>query len=253
MFPVLLLELGLAAAGASALEAQMPRVAPRPLGAGTPGVERLKQLSSLSAQAEREVERMLTEAAAHVSAAVPMEVGSAKRITLVAAESVADSALALQPTVEALYWYATARGLRADMEGGQDQVDLAAAVYEEAQAILDADPDHAGAHHILGRLHAGVMRLGRIKRFLTVRVLGGGALSDASWAGAEEHFRAAIALEPGRVEHKLELATLLVDTDRPDEARPLLEGVVRAPACTLVVAHFQEKARALLEELGEGR
>jgi hypothetical protein len=250
---VLVLEAGLLAAGAPSIEAQLPRVAPTPLSMESSGVARLHPLSSLSARAEREVERLVSQASAHVAAAVPMGDAEAKRLALVAAESIADSALAMHPTVEALYWYATARGLRADLEDGRERVDLAAAVYEEAQAILEVDPSHAGAHHILGRLHGGVMRLGRVTRFVAVRVLGGGALSNASWKAAEEHLRTAMGLEPGRVEHKLELATVLLDTDRAREARPLLEEVVGAPRCSEVVAHYQEKARELLEELGESR
>ena len=249
MLRLLALEVGLAAAGATLLEAQLPRVAPSPLGLARTEVVRPKQLSSLSAGTEQELDRLVSEASARVAAAVITEDEVAKRSALIAAEAAADSALSLRPTVQALYWYATARGLRADMEGGHDRVDLAAAVYEEAQAILKVEPDHAGAHHLLGRLHGGVMRLGRISRFVALRVLGGGALSDASWAEAERHFRTAIELEPNRVEHKLELATVLIDTERDEEARPLLEDVARAPTCNPVVAHYQKKARALLEEM----
>lgn len=252
MLHLLALELALLVPGAQLLEAQVPRVAPPSLRVGSAGVEGVRPLSSLSARADREVERLIAAASARVTAAVTMEDESAKRSTLVAAETFADSALSVQPTVEALYWYATARGLRADIEDGRDQMHLAAAVHEEAEAILEADPDHAGAHHLMGRLHAGVMRLGTVKRFLAVRVMGGGALSNATWASAERHFRTAMALEPDRVQHKLELATLLMDTDRPQEARPLLEDVLRARTCNAVVAYFQEKASVRLEELRRG-
>jgi hypothetical protein len=94
VLPLVALQGGLAVA-AVGVEAQTLRVAPSPLAAGGRGVEGLRDLSSLSARAEREVERLIAEASARVAAAVPMEDESAKRAMLVAAEVVADSALAM--------------------------------------------------------------------------------------------------------------------------------------------------------------
>lgn len=207
-------------------------------------------LSSLTAREAREVDRLIAKAAARVASAVPVEDEDAKRSLLLSAETQADSALTLQPRVEALYWRAAAKALRADLEEGRRQIALASEVHEEARAILSVEPEHAGAHHLLGRLHAAVMRLGTFKRFFAVRLLSGGALAGASWESAEAHFRRALEAEPDRVEHKLELANLLADTHREAEARPLLEDVVSAASCSAVVAFVQKKARARLAELG---
>jgi hypothetical protein len=208
-------------------------------------------LSSLTAREKREAERLVALAAAAVASAVTVQGEDVKRSLLVSAETHADSALALRPTVEALYWRAAAKALRADLEDGRRQVELASEVHDEAQTILSAEPDHAGAHHLLGRLHAAVMRLGGFKRFLVVRLLSGGKLGDASWESAEAHFRRALEAEPEQVEHKLELANLLADTHREVEARLLLEDVASAPTCSAVVAFFQKNARARLAELDD--
>lgn len=208
-------------------------------------------MTSLTARAERESKRLLEGAAVAVRSAVPMSVEEERRETLRTAELLADSALALRPSVEALYWRTAARAMRADMESGSSQIDLAAAVHEEALAILAAEPGHAGAHHVLGRLHGAVMRLGRIKRFVATRMLGGSALSHASWKAAEHHFRTAMEREPDQVEHKLELANVLIDTGREEAARPLLQEVLSAETANAVVAYFQQNARARLAELSD--
>lgn len=240
---------GIAACVGSEAAAQLPERGLDRLQLRARGVGQVGPLTLLTARAERESGRLLCQASARVRSAVPMSDQDGKRSELLAAEQLADSALALLPTVEALYWRTAARGMRADIESGGDQIDLASAVHEEALAILSLEPGHAGAHHVLGRLHGAVMRLGRIKRFMATRVLGGGALSNASWESAEHHFRKALAHEPQNVEHKLELANVLIDTGREEEARPLLQEVASVDPVDAVVAFFRESARARLAEL----
>ena len=231
------------------VEAQVSAPRTDLLSLGTPAIHEMTPLSSLAAREERIVERLLEQASARIAMALPMADITAKRAALLSAESQADSALAMRGTVRALYWRTMARGLRADIEDGREQMSLAAAVHNEARAILAVEPDHAGAHHLLGRLHGAVMRLGSLKRFLAFRLLGGGSLANASWESAEAHFRAALHQEPDGVEHKVELAHVLLDTGQKAEARVLLEQVVDAPTCSAVVAFFQDKAREHLAEL----
>ena len=81
--------------------------------------------------------------------------------------------------------------LRAAEEGGRTQVGLAQRAHEQARITLTVAPDHAGAQHVLGRLHAAVMRLSRFRRFIAIRILGGKVLSEASWETAESYLAAA--------------------------------------------------------------
>ena len=235
------------------VEAQGPAQRSGLLRLGTPAVREMTPLSSLAAREEKLVERLLEQSSARIALAVPMTDITTKRAALLSAESQADSALAVRGTVRALYWRTMARGLRADLEEGGEQMSLAAAVHDEARAILAIEPDHPGAHHVLGRLHGAVMRLGSFKRFLATRLLGGGSLGQASWESAEAHFRAALKQEPERVEHKVELAHVLLDTGETAEARELLEEVVDAPSCSEIAAFFQDKARAHLADLTAAR
>ncbi|MGH7805067.1 MAG: tetratricopeptide repeat protein [Candidatus Binatia bacterium] len=71
-------------------------------------------------------------------------------------------------------------------------------------------------------------------------------------ARAEEHFRRAVALDPRRTRFRLELAELLIELERPDEARiELLRLVGEAtPSDPLFAAlHDRPRARRLLAEL----
>jgi hypothetical protein len=92
------------------------------------------------------------------------------------------------------------------------------------------------------------MRLGRVRWFLAVRLLGGGGLAGASWQEAELHLSFAESRAPGMADHHWELAALYRDTGRPflayDEAlhvlalepRPWEEGT-REKARVLVARH----------------
>ena len=76
-------------------------------------------------------------------------------------------------------------------------------VKAEAERALALDPDYAWAHHVLGRWHHEVAALGATSTFF-VRLLYGG-LPPASLAEAQQHLRRATELEPGELNHWLEL------------------------------------------------
>ncbi len=129
---------------------------------------------------------------------------------------------------EPRYWYAAAMGLRAAEEGGRTQVRLAQRAHEQARLTLTVAPEHAGAQHVLGRLHVAVMHLSGFKRFIATRILGGKALSEASWENAESLLAAAARSKPEIPAHHYALGNLYLDTDRPEAA---LEAFKRAVAC----------------------
>ncbi|MDH3272285.1 MAG: hypothetical protein OEN56_13175, partial [Gemmatimonadota bacterium] len=70
-------------------------------------------------------------------------------------------------------------GMRAEVEGGRTKVRAASELYEELVVILTAEPGHARARHMLGRLHAGVKRMGGVTRWLATNLLGGAVLKTA--------------------------------------------------------------------------
>ena len=147
---------------------------------------------------------------------------------------------------DAHYWLGVALGLRTEYSGAFSKLTSGKACYEATARALELDPDHAGAHELLGRIHAGVMRLPWL-----VRKLGGSlgmneALDQASWDSAEEHFVRSTELDPRAISPRLELGKLLADRERPDEARAWLERALKIAPDGELDAPMQEEASALL-------
>jgi uncharacterized protein (TIRG00374 family) len=137
--------------------------------------------------------------------------------------------LAAQDDPEAHYLYSVALGNILELSGTREKIRLGAATRSEAETALALDPDHAGAHHVLGRLHGAAMRLNPVVRFLARRLLGAEALEGASWDQAEYHFSRARDLEPWNPRHTLELGVLYMDTDRPSLGLEALREAATVP------------------------
>lgn len=150
---------------------------------------------------------------------------------------------------EARYWYAASMALRANEEGGRTQVRLAKSAHEQALLTLSVVPDHAGAHYVVGRLHAAVMRLSGFKRFIATRLLGGAALSVASWETAESHLVTAATMDPTQPEYHYELGALYLDTEQPELALAAFEGVLACPQVHPTDATLQAMAGERVERL----
>ncbi len=73
------------------------------------------------------------------------------------------------------------------------------------------------------------MRLSGLSRFFAKSLLGAGIFSEASWDGAISNMEHAVALDPGRSYHRLELAEIYVDRKRYDDARDQLSRIGSLP------------------------
>lgn len=166
------------------------------------------------------------------------------------AEARARAALAgHEDDVERRYVLAVVLGLRTNVEGGQTKVRIASALSDELDTILEMEPGHAGARHILGRLHAGVRRMGRITRWIATNLLGGDELKQATWEGAEEHLTYAERHAPEVADHHLQLALLYRDTDRPELALHELTHVMEMQATTALELSVQREAMEVWTDL----
>lgn len=141
-------------------------------------------------------------------------------------------------------------GMRADLEGGRTKVRAASEMNVQLDSILELDPEHARARHLLGRLHAGVRRMNRITRWVATNLLGGDELKKATWEEAERHLAFAEERIPDVAEHHLQLANLYRDTDRRDLALVEVEHVLALPATTPMETATREEALELKEKLG---
>jgi regulator of microtubule dynamics protein 3 len=163
--------------------------------------------------------------------------------------SLARAARAARDDVDAHYWELAAMGRLALASGPRESAAYAERIREGALAILERDPDHAGAHHALGVVYREVMSVSAFARMMGRAFLQGEALSEASWTRAERHLEAAVSLDPDALLFRLDLARLHLERGNRDRARTLLEEVVAARPAAPPEEVFQDEARELLRGL----
>jgi tetratricopeptide (TPR) repeat protein len=156
-------------------------------------------------------------------------------------------AVAISPRdAEGHFQLARAVGKHALTMGTRDKIKFAGEVREHALATLAIDPKHAGAKHIMGVWNAEIMRLNAVSRTLARTLLGGAVFGQANWADAQRYLEEAVALEPARITHRLDLAQVFVDREQPQKAREQYEWIAKAPAVDANDPRYkQEAARAL--------
>lgn len=152
--------------------------------------------------------------------------GRMKDLLREAEEHAREAAVGHEDNVGRRFALAAVLGMRADREGGRTKVKAASALYEELDVVLALDANHAQAHYMMGRLHAGVRRMNSVTRWIATNLLGGDTLKKASWEDAEHHLSFAVLQAPEVPDHHLQLARVYRDTGRPELAIPELEYVL---------------------------
>lgn len=125
-------------------------------------------------------------------------------------------------------WFHLARALgrTALSVGVRERVRYAVEIRRSAQKALAIDPDHPGALHVLGMWNAEVKRLSGFELFFARRFLGGNVLGEANWKDAVSYMERAVAVDPDRIAHRLDLAGIYADTGDRDKARATYETVI---------------------------
>ncbi len=163
----------------------------------------------------------------------------------------ARAAVAANPS-EAEHHFALARALgRAALTVGvRDRVKYAKEIRVAALKALEIDPDHPGALHVMGVWNAEVMRLNGVERFFAKNVLGGGILGTANWKEAVSYMERAVAVDPERLTHRLDLAKIYVDVKDKAKAREQFELIVASTTQTDVNdPSYKREAQAALDRL----
>lgn len=137
----------------------------------------------------------------------------------------------------------TAQGL-----GARERVKYATEVRNEALAAVKLDPQHAGALHVLGVWNAEIMRLGGLTRFAARNFLGGRVFDQASWAEAVRYMDAAVAADPGRITHRLDLAAILADAGDKPRARTTCEAVAKMPVVEFNDTRYKQRCEQIIAQ-----
>jgi len=165
-------------------------------------------------------------------------------------EALSRRAIRINPQdAEAHFHLARALGRRALSVGVRDRIKFATEVRAEAVESLRYNANHPGALHVLGVWNAEVMRINGVSRFLAKNVLGGRVFGEASWDNAVKYMEHAVAVDPDRIVHHLDLAKIYADVGDKAKARAQLELVVRGRRIDFSDPAYQREAQDLLDKM----
>lgn len=167
---------------------------------------------------------------------------------------VQDSLSALAPAhpsdVDLQFELAVVLGARTEVEEGRDKLKTAGELLRQIRLVLDLDPSHPGAQYLLGRLNAAVMRMNPMSRFVATRMLGGSALSGASWQEARRLLESAAEGDPCSPDMQYELARLYHDRGERTLAVKRLQRLLRLQVTDAHGQAVLEEGLDLLQSLG---
>lgn len=125
-------------------------------------------------------------------------------------------------------WKSIALGRVALDASKKEQVRLSKEVKENVDKALELDPKDDFAWHVLGRWHRKMATLGWIQRQFANLFLGG-IPKDASVEESASCFKKAIEINPGHINHHLELAITYEELKQKDLAKEEYQKVLDLP------------------------
>ena len=150
---------------------------------------------------------------------------------------------------EGHFQLARAIGRNALTMGTRDRIKFAREVRAHAMEALKINPKHAGALHVMGVWNAEVMRLSGVSRMIAKNFLGGAVFGEASWDNAQRYLEEAVAIEPDRITHRLDLGRVYADRKQKAKAREQFEFIEKATPSDFNDRTYKEKAQQALKDL----
>jgi Tfp pilus assembly protein PilF len=146
---------------------------------------------------------------------------------------------------------ANALGRSALTKDTDERIKLAGEIRTAGLRAIELNPSHDGAYHVLGRWNAEIMRLSGVSRFVARRFLGARVFDQASWDGAIGNMERAVALDPRRIVHHLDLAEIYMDRKRWSDARTQLEAIESLPVRDFLDPKYKDSATARLKKISD--
>ena len=129
----------------------------------------------------------------------------------------------------------------------KEQVSASPKIKESVDKALAIDPRNDNAWHILGRWNRVLAEISGAKRLLAGILYGD--LPKGSYEEAERAMKKAIALNPNRLMHYIELGRIYSQTGRKDEARELINKGLGMPDAEKDDPETKERGRETLAKL----
>ena len=176
--------------------------------------------------------------------------GERQRQLVAAAVEHARAAVRAAPdSAQGHVWLAVALGRQALKEGPKTRLALSREIKSEADRALAIDPGIGRAYHVRAMWNRKISSLNVFERLAANTVLGG-VPKGASMDNAVNDFRKAIQLEPGYINHRLELGRTCMMLKRYAEARQELQAAASLPPLSSARdPKYQSEAQALLKQL----
>ncbi len=175
----------------------------------------------------------------------------AKRDSLYgAAEKYARRAIAVSPNIaEGHFSLARALGKTALAQSPKGRIKYAKDIRSEALKCLALSPKHAGCLHVMGMWNAEVRRLNGFVRTVARTFLGGQIFGSATWEQAVSYMEQAVAEEPNRIAHRIDLADVYKDSGNKEKAKQEFEMVMKLPGTDFGDSNSKAYAREALKKL----
>jgi regulator of microtubule dynamics protein 3 len=167
------------------------------------------------------------------------------------AEQYARRAVEANPAdAEGHFHLARSLGRTALSLGKSDRVKYAGEVRAHALQALERNPKHPGALHVMGMWNAEIMRLSGLQRFVAKNLLGGKVFGQANWKEAVRYMEAAVAAEPERIVHRIDLAQIYEDVGDKTKAREQYQFIGTAAVRDAIDPTYKRRAEERLKKLG---
>ena len=186
-----------------------------------------------------------------VDLGLPASTAAQRNALFSSAEQYARRAVAANPgDIEGHFVLAWVLGRTALSQSPRGRVKYGNEVRAHALECLRMNPAHAGCLHIMGMWNAEIMRLNSFVRLIAQSVLGGKAFGSASWKEAVRYMEAAVAAEPRRIVHRLDMGEVYRDAGQKQKAREAFETGLSLPLSDFNDARFKAEIRYHLDRLG---
>jgi len=138
-------------------------------------------------------------------------------------------------------------GKAAFLEGARRRIEMSRLIRGEAEAAIRLDPGSDYAWHVIGRWNYELANFNAALRFLAEAIYG--RFPDASNERAAECFEKAIAIQPDRVIHHVELGRTYAALGRKQEALTELKKGLSLPSREKEDNESKDRARKALAAL----
>ena len=132
--------------------------------------------------------------------------------------------------------------------GAKERVRLSKEIKKEVDLAIKLDPNDDIAYHVLGRWNRKLANLSWIERGFANMFLGG-VPEDASEENAAAAFKKAIELNPGYINHHLELGMTYEMMDMEEEAKAEYQKCLNLPKSSAADDKHKVTAQEKLDDL----